>query len=234
MMDISPTLLGKGKQLNADDLMGGDKIITITRVTLSSSPDQPLHIHYEGDGDKPYKPCVSMRRVIAHMWGTDGSAFKGRKLRLFRDESVVYAGEKVGGIRINGASHISEKVTCKVTARRGKKATIIIDPLLNTNAEAKIPQGQPNHTTTEPGRLELEKAEKAFIAAIERQQTLDNLEKLTSGDKYTRFTKAARDQAPEVIHRVTDVLNRKLEQLQNMTQPDPIQPGRWPEEEMPA
>lgn len=109
-MDISHTLLGKGKQLNADDLMGGERIITITRVALANSPDQPLDVHYEGDGGKPYKPCVSMRRVIAHIWGTDGSAYKGRKLRLYRDDSVIFAGEEVGGIRINGASHIEKKV----------------------------------------------------------------------------------------------------------------------------
>lgn len=100
--------------------------------------------------------------------------------------------------------------------------------------EERPSQVRPNHTTTEPGRLELEKAEKAFIAAIERQQTLDKLQKLTSGDKYKRFIKDARDQAPEIVGRVTGALNRKLEQLSNTTQPDPIEPGRWPEEEMPA
>lgn len=99
--------------------------------------------------------------------------------------------------------------------------------------EERPPQGQPNHTTAEPRKLELEKAEKAFIAAIERQKTLDNLKKLTSGDKYTRFMAEARDTDKAIVDRVTEVLNRKLEQLQNTTQPDPIEPGRWPEEEMP-
>lgn len=86
----------------------------------------------------------------------------------------------------------------------------------------KPSQDQPNHTTTEPKKLELEKAKKAFISAIERQKALDNLKKITSGDK-----------EPAIIDRVPRVLNRKLEQFQNTAKPNPIEP-RWPEEEMPA
>lgn len=199
-MDISPTLLGKGTQLNADDLMGGDKIITITNVALANSPDQPLHINYEGDGGKPYKPCVSMRRVIAHMWGTDGSVYKGRKLRLFRDESVVFGGEQVGGIRINGASHITEQVTCKITARRGKKATIKIAPLVS-------------HKTQGPSLADVEKK---VIAAIGQKTTVDALEAMTGGDRYKRFMSAARKDSPDIAERVAACVTQRIEELSSV------------------
>ena len=51
-------------QLNADDLIGGPRTITVTRVSKMKEPDQPIAIYFEGDGGKPYKPGKSMRRVL--------------------------------------------------------------------------------------------------------------------------------------------------------------------------
>lgn len=95
-------------------------------------------------------------------------------------------------------------------------------------------QAHLSHTATEPKKLGLEEAEKLFVNAIERKATLADLEKFTGDDKYIRFITEARDKAPMIAGRITEVINNKLEQLHNTAQPDPIEPGRWPEEEMPA
>ena len=98
MVDISSTIIAKSDQLNADDLIGGPITVTITNVSLTESPDQPLTINYDGDNGRPYKPCKSMRRVLAAAWGNDGSKFIGRRVTLFRDPRVKWAGQEVGGI----------------------------------------------------------------------------------------------------------------------------------------
>src|SRR5690606_25044456 len=100
MVDISSTIIAKSDQLNADDLIGGPITVTITNVSLTESPDQPLTINYDGDNGRPYKPCKSMRRVLAAAWGNDGSKFIGRRVTLFRDPRVKWAGQEVGGVRI--------------------------------------------------------------------------------------------------------------------------------------
>lgn len=105
MTDLSATIDPKSNQMNADDLIGGPKTITITRVSANqSSTEQPIAISYQGDNGKPYFPCKSMRRVLVSVWGKDGAAYAGRSLTLYRDPTVTWGGLAVGGIRI---SHMS-------------------------------------------------------------------------------------------------------------------------------
>jgi hypothetical protein len=71
MLDMTQFTAPKSDQLNADDLIGGPRTITVSRVRASeSTPEQPVEIHIEGS-DKPYKPCKSMRRVMITLWGID-------------------------------------------------------------------------------------------------------------------------------------------------------------------
>lgn len=121
-MDITDTLKAKSDQLNADDLIGGPITVQVEGVRRVSD-DQPLAIAISG-GHMPFRPCKSMRRLIAAAWGVDARAWAGRWLTLYRDDSVKWGGVEVGGVRISHMSHLDEPVMhLKLSATRGKKAS---------------------------------------------------------------------------------------------------------------
>lgn len=129
MIDISQTVAPKSDQLNADDLIGGPRTITVTRVSKMKEPDQPIAIYFEGDGGKPYKPGKSMRRVLLRIWGSDGEAYAGRRMTLYRDDAVQFGGVAVGGIRISHMSGITSPVTMPLTVTKAVRRAFTVKPL---------------------------------------------------------------------------------------------------------
>jgi len=128
-MDMSKTIAPKSDQMNADDLIGGPKTITITGVRGSDSNDQPVSVFYEGDGGKPFKPCKSMRRVMVKFWGKDATQYAGKSMTLYCDPNVTFGGMKVGGIRISHMSGIDGRQEMLLTATRARKANYVVEPL---------------------------------------------------------------------------------------------------------
>lgn len=120
--DLRPTIIPKSDQLNADQIVGGPIIITVTRVDVTSSKEQPVTIHYEGEGGRPYKPGLTMRKVLILAWGHDATQWAGRSMELFHEPSVKFGGELVGGIRISRLSHIDRDIKVSLAASKGKKA----------------------------------------------------------------------------------------------------------------
>lgn len=98
----------KSDQLNADDLVSSPKNITITGVKVSLSGEQRIHVHYQGDEGKPWKPSKGMARIVAQLFGDDPDHWVGQSLTLFRNPDVKYAGEAVGGIWISHATGLSK------------------------------------------------------------------------------------------------------------------------------
>lgn len=129
-MDISKTIIPKSDQLNADDLVGGAKTIKIRDIKGGSDDAQPISLYFYGDNNKPYKPCKSMRRVLVQLWGADGLKFINRKITIYRDDTVKYAGVEVGGIRISHASHIIEPTKVLITVARSSRKPITIEPIV--------------------------------------------------------------------------------------------------------
>lgn len=139
-IDLGATIAPKSDQLNADDLIVGPRTILVTAVKARASTgqgDQPVAVHFEGDGGKPYLPCKSMRRVLVHVWGRDGGAYVGRSMTLFRDESVVFGGAAVGGIRISHMSEMQRSVTLSLTASKASRKPYVVQPLVVAAAPAK-------------------------------------------------------------------------------------------------
>lgn len=157
MANWAKTIQPKSDQLNADDLIGGNRIIHIRDVRVSDAPDQPASVFYEGDNGKPWKPCKTMRKLMAHCWGLDESLFIGRSLELYRDESVTWAGEAVGGIRIKAMSHINERKRVSLQLSKNKKMPFSVDVL-------KVPE---KATPPEPAAPQIREnlAEEALKAA---------------------------------------------------------------------
>lgn len=140
MPDLSKTIIPKSDQLNADDLISGDITVTITDVKKMSSPDQPIAIHFQGDNGKPYKPCKSMRRVLVRVWGKDGSTYHGKSMTLFRDDSVKWGGQNVGGIRISHMTDIEKPLTFALTESRSVRKSFTVKPLSVRNEPARQQQ----------------------------------------------------------------------------------------------
>ena len=135
-MNWANTIVAKSDQLNADDLMGGPITIKITNIKINQRSDQPAIVHYEGDNGKPYKPCKSMRRVMALKWGSDETQFIGKSMTLERDPTVKWAGEEVGGIRITHMSDMKNDDRFMLTYSKGSKKPYKVEHL-KTDALAK-------------------------------------------------------------------------------------------------
>lgn len=147
-LDISRTIVSKSDQLNADQLLGGPITITVSAVRIAEG-DQPVVIQYQNDNGRPYKPCLSMRKILAFAWGTDAIQWVGRSITLYNDPEVMFGGKKVGGIRISHLSHIKGDITASITVTRGKKREMTIK---------KLQQQQPAQTDISSYVAQLESA----------------------------------------------------------------------------
>lgn len=121
MSDLSSTIVPKSDQLNADQLLSGPMTITVTSVDVKPG-EQPVTIHYEGENGRPYKPGLTMRKVLVHGWGPNGEDYVGKSMTLYNDPSIKFGGMAVGGIRISHMSHIKGTINVALTSTRGKKA----------------------------------------------------------------------------------------------------------------
>lgn len=133
--DLRPTIVPKSDQLNAEQLLGGSMTLTVTDVRVSSSPEQPVVVHYEGDNGRPFKPCKTMRKLLVFAWGPDGSEWAGKSMTVYNDPAVKFGGDEVGGIRISHLSHIAKAIEVSLTSTRGKKALYRVAMLETTDAK---------------------------------------------------------------------------------------------------
>lgn len=162
MVDMAHFVEAKSDQLNADDLIGAPRTITVRRVT-GVEGDQPIAVHYEGDNGKPFKPCKTMRRIMLAVWGRYAADYVGRSMTLYRDDSVTFGGLQVGGIRISHMSHIDKETIVVVAKTKGKKAGIKIMPL-RTEQQRQAPTDD-NATRWANG----------YIAKVDACDTMDAL-----------------------------------------------------------
>lgn len=130
MVDLTRHMAPKSDQLNADDLIAGPRTIRIREVREMGSSEQPIAVYYDGDNGKPWKPCKSMMRALAFVWGPEGDDYVGRSLTLFNDPTVTFGPDTTGGIRISHMSDIREPVEFPLTARKGKRNLYRVEPLV--------------------------------------------------------------------------------------------------------
>lgn len=143
MSNMLRTIVPKSDQLNADDLIGRTLTIKVTEVRIKGdgqAKDQPVSIYFDGDNGKPYKPSMSMRRVLVHAWGGDGNLYVGRSITLYRDPAIKWAGEPVGGIAISHLSHIEKRFTIALTETRGKRKQHTVEVLEVAQATPSTPR----------------------------------------------------------------------------------------------
>jgi hypothetical protein len=126
---MAGTIAPKSSQLNADDLLSGPRTVRVTKVFASDSAEQPIAVAFDGDDDRPYFPCKSMRRVMVAIWGPDAAQYVGRSMTLYRDPDVTWGGMAVGGIRISAMSDMTEPVVLALTATKKARKPFRVEPL---------------------------------------------------------------------------------------------------------
>lgn len=132
----------KSDQLNADDLISAPRTIRIREVRVKRAEQQPIDIFYDGDNGKPYRPCKTMARIIAFVWGNPDETFSnwvGKSMTLYCDPEVVFGGMKVGGIRISHMSDIKAPITTAATVSKAKRRPYTVEPLAVKSAPPATP-----------------------------------------------------------------------------------------------
>jgi len=131
----------RSDQWNADDFVGGPRTFTIAGVSPGKA-EQKYDIELlEGD-DRVWRPPLTMLRLLIAAWGDDAKVWQGRRVTLYRDESVRFGRDQVGGIRVSHMSDLPDgkPLTATLTVARGKRAQFTVQPL--TDAPAAPPQAE--------------------------------------------------------------------------------------------
>jgi hypothetical protein len=126
-MDLTQSIEPRSDQVNADDLVGGPITYTVREV-ITGKAESPFDFLLV-ETDRAYRPSKTMRRIIVAAWGPEASNYTGRRLTLYREPSIMFGGQKVGGIRIGAMSHIDQRVELMLQVTRGKREKFTIEPL---------------------------------------------------------------------------------------------------------
>lgn len=137
-MDIMKTIEPKSDQQNFDDYLGGPKTVTVKEVKVLNGGEQPVEVHLVEFPGRPFKPGKSMRRVLIQAWGKQSVEWVGRRMTLFGDPTVKWAGQEIGGIRISHLSDIPGVLTVALTVTRGRRAPFVVKPLLGEDAVEQL------------------------------------------------------------------------------------------------
>jgi hypothetical protein len=139
-MDLTESIAPRSDQLNAEDLLTGPRTFTIENVT-AGNVEQPVNVHLVEFPGRPFKPSKTVRRIMVAAWGKDSAAYTGKRMTLYRDPTVRFGGQDVGGIRVSHMSGIDKRIVVALTVTRGKRAPYTVEPLPDAAAglsEAEI------------------------------------------------------------------------------------------------
>jgi len=127
--DMTMTIIAKSDQINAADLIGNPRTVTVSEVRIKAGDDQPVTIMIEGD-KKAFRPCKGVRRLLVRVWGPDASKYIGQSLTLFCDPSVTWAGKEEGGIRVSHMTGLKSKIVEFMRTSRAATKPYEILPLI--------------------------------------------------------------------------------------------------------
>jgi hypothetical protein len=153
MSDMSQVIVAKSDQINAGDLVGISRTVKVAAVNVQPGTEQPVAVKIEGD-NKVFRPCKSMSRVLVAAWGADSAKYAGRSMTLYCDPDVLWAGMKVGGIRISHMSHIDGPITLALAENKKNRKLFTVKPLqqrANTPA-ASLPDAAAVTPSTDAGQ----------------------------------------------------------------------------------
>lgn len=200
MNDMSKVIIPKSDQINAEHLLAGPMDITITEVTIRPGTEQPVSIHFEGDNNKPYKPCKSMCKVMVYCWGADANQYVGRSMTLYCDPKVKWGGLAVGGIRISHMSHINGAVKMALTETKGSRKPFTVEPFAPPAPAPKAAPPAPD------AALEMARAMVAQIDAANEAA----LKVITADSTFRDQLAGFRENRPKLATRVDAAINAAM------------------------
>jgi hypothetical protein len=222
MADMAEIIVAKSDQINAADLIGAPRTIKIAGVTVRAGEDQPVSIRIEGD-KKVYRPCKSMSRVLVRAWGPDSTRYVGRSMTLYHDPDVLWAGMKVGGIRISHMSDLSGVLSMALAENRMNRKIFTVKPLKASATPvrppaAHLPPSAHGDDLNEPAGAGAPANEDATAVWVERAiskidaaETATDLEAFLMGiGEHTKRLEAAR---PELWQRLQSAADGKRARL---------------------
>lgn len=131
----------RSDQINAEDFLSGPKTYTIAGIREGTA-EQKYDIALEGE-KRVWRPPPTVLRTLMKAWESDDSAdWIGKRVTLYCDESVSFGRERVGGIRVSHVSGIEKPVTVSVTATRGKRTKVTVQPLPDAPEATQQPTGE--------------------------------------------------------------------------------------------
>lgn len=125
----------RSDQWNADDFIGGPRTFTIAGVRVGTA-EQKYDIELVEGQDRVWRPPLTVLRILLAAWGDEAATWAGRRVTLYRDESIRFGPEAVGGIRVSHMSDLpgGKRLSVKVTTSRGKRGTFTVEPLADAPA----------------------------------------------------------------------------------------------------
>lgn len=129
MLTIADTLKSNSSQLNAVDLVE-PKVYTIEGIDIHDRVEQPAEVWFNPPHLNvhkvavPWRPCLTMRRLMFEIWGKNQNEYIGRLIELYNDKTVPFKSEQQGGSRVSAMSHLPggvDSITVMLPAARGKK-----------------------------------------------------------------------------------------------------------------
>ena len=128
-LDVTKMCAAKSDQINAIDLISGPRIAKITDVKIFTETDQPIHVILDGDTKRPWKCSKTSVRTLAALYSHDASKWIGKHIEIYCDETVLWGGQPVGGVRQSKAEGITSPKRLQLTRSRQKKESVVINPL---------------------------------------------------------------------------------------------------------
>lgn len=209
MNDMSATIVAKSDQINAADLIGKPRTVTVREVRIKGDEEQPVSILIEGD-NKAFRPCKGVRRLIVAMWGPDANKYIGQSMTLYCDPDVTWAGKKEGGIRVSHMTGIKGETVFSMRISRAATKPYKILPLANA----------PTPSTEDPAR----KWAIAYIAAVNGADDLEALNEIANS-KAKRLAELA-DKRPDLHTECVHALDNRRSALATDWQQGPADEQR--------
>lgn len=131
----------RSDQWNADDFVGGPRTFTIAGVKAGAAEQKYDIALVEGEG-RVWRPPLTVLRLLIEAWGNEAAVWVGRRVTLYRDSSVRFGSDAVGGIRVSHMSDLpgGKPFSPKITISRGRRATVTVEPL--TDAADREPSAE--------------------------------------------------------------------------------------------
>lgn len=166
MGDMSPVIVPRSDQINAEDLLSGPMTVKVTAVNIAAGTEQPVSISFEGS-KKFFRPCKTMCKLMVKIWGPDSKNYIGKSMTLYCDPKVKWGGMEVGGIRISHMSDITAPVTTVLAESRAVKKPITVQLLKQSAPPRQAPVTPPATTSDTAADLS--------VWADEFEHTLDTM-----------------------------------------------------------